>query len=320
MRRLVVASLAVAAVTVPVSAQNANCAGQAVATSDACEKATDLWNYLVPQLGTSLVGGSHTLGVGSTLGGLGKFAVALRMNAVMGTLPDVDQMSVSVAGRQSSDVGTSSQVLGLPGVDLAVGVWRGLPLGVTRVGGIDLLGNVTYVPTYDGDGLSITTTGGSTKFGYGARVGLLEQSLVVPGVAVSYQVRDLPTMNFVGEGSNFSFGVNDFSVKTTSWRLSAQKNLMVLQFAAGLGQDTYKSSASISADVTGPPDVNVATDVSQSLTRTVYYGSVGFNLAIVKLVAELGAVTGGSVATYNQFDEPADKSRLFGSLGLRVSF
>ena len=314
MRRLAVGTaLLAAALSSPAQAQ---CAGGV--TADACTKAVDLWAYMMPQLGTSLVGGSHTLGVGSTLGGFGHFAVALRGNAVMGDLPDLSGVTVGIAGAQSSNIATNSQVVGLPGVDLALGVFKGIPLGVTRVGGIDLLGSVTYVPDIEGDGVTLSTSDGNTKFGLGARVGLLEQSLVVPGVSFSYLVRDLPVMSLTAAAQNADFAINDFSVKTKSWRLAAQKNLLLFQLGAGVGQDTYDASAAISGTVSGGANFN--SGVAQELTRTTYYGSLGFNLFIAKVVAEVGQVSGGTVTTFNTFDEAADKSRLYGSLGLRISF
>jgi hypothetical protein len=310
MRRVLAASALFALALVPqaAAAQNANCAGQPTSTQDACEKATDLYLYMMPQLGTSLVGGSHTLGVGTTLGGFPHFAIALRGNAVMGHLPDVGAMNVGIGGRTSSNIDANSQILGLPGVDFA--------LGVTRVGGVDLIGSVTYIPDIEGDGVTIATDGGSTKIGIGARVGLLEQSLIVPGVSFSYLVRDLPTVNLDATAGNANFTISDFSVKTKSWRLAAQKNLLLFQLGLGVGQDTYESGADITVSGVGAMNTTVA----QEVTRTTMYGSVGFNLLIAKIVAEVGQVSGGDIATYNTFSEAADKSRLYGSVGLRISF
>jgi hypothetical protein len=318
MRRILAATLVLAAVTSPVSAQNANCATATPVTADACEKATDLFGYMMPQLGTSLVGGSHTLGVGSTLGGFPHFAIALRGNAIKGDLPDISGLTVSPLGRSQSSIGTNSQVLGLPGVDFAVGIYKGFPLGVTRFGGVDLIGSLTYIPTIEDNsgGVSIKPEGSSTKIGLGARVGLLEQSLVVPGVSFSYLVRDLPTSNLTASATNATFAINNFSVKTKSWRLAAQKNLLLFQLGAGYGQDTYTSAADIAIGGIG----SFNTSTSQEMKRTTMYGSLGINILLAKLVAEVGQVSGGDVTTYNSFSEAADKSRLYGSVGLRISF
>lgn len=313
MRRLLASTALLAAVSVPASAQ---CG--AGLTQDACQKATDLWAYMMPQIGTSLVGGSHTLGIGTTLGGLGHFAIALRGNAVMGDLPDLRSINVGLAGRQNSNIAANSQILGLPGVDFALGVFKGLPLGVTRVGGVDLIGSATYVPDIEGDGVSLAATDGNLKLGLGARVGLLEQSLVVPGISFSYLVRDLPPMTVTANAANAQFSLNDFSVKTTSWRLAAQKNLLLFQLGAGYGQDSYDASSRITGTITGGG--NFTNSPSQDLKRTTMYGSLGFNLFVAKVVAEVGQVSGGEVTTFNTFSEAADKSRLYGSVGIRISF
>lgn len=288
------------------------------ATADACEKAIDLFAYMMPQLGTALVGGSHTLGVGSTLGGFPHFSVALRANAVRGDLPDVENMPVSSTGASSDAIATNSQFVALPAVDFALGIWKGFPMGVSRVGGIDLLGNVTYVPSIENGGLTIDPTDGSTKFGIGARIGILEQSLVVPGVSFSYLVRDVPTLDVTAQAQGADFAIDDFSVQTKSWRLAAQKNLLLIQLGAGVGQDTYESSANMTSTVGAFTTPSI--DLDQSLTRTTFYGSLGFNLFLAKVVAEVGQVSGGDVPTFNSFDEEADKSRMYGSLGIRISF
>jgi hypothetical protein len=288
------------------------------ATADACEKAIDLFAYMMPQLGTALVGGSHTLGIGGTLGGFPHFAIALRANAVRGDLPDVEDITVSAAGANASDIATTQQFVALPAVDFAVGIWKGFPMGVSHIGGIDLIGSLTYIPAIENGGLTIDPAGGSTKVGIGARVGILQQSLVVPGVSFSYLVRDLPTLDVDAAAQGAEFVLDDFSVKTKSWRLAAQKNFLLFQLGAGVGQDTYESSAEMTTTVgavTATP-----TSLEQSLTRTTMYGSLGFNLFLAKVVAEVGRVSGGDVPTFNTFDQEADKARLYGSVGIRFSF
>lgn len=322
MRRILGTTLVLASFAAPLAAQapNPNCAGVSTSTQDACEKATDLFNYMMPQLGSSLVGGSHTLGLGTTLGGLGHFAIALRGNAIRGDVPDLASINVSPLGRASTNIGTKQQLLGLPAVDFALGIFKGVSLGVTRVGGIDLIGSATYLPEVATNEVSITPEDGALKIGLGARVGLLEQSLVVPGVSFSYLVRDLPVVSLAASAGNANFTINKFSVKTKSWRLAAQKNLLLFQLGAGYGQDTYTSGADVNIQITSPAPANLATAVGQEMKRTTMYGSLGFNLFIAKVVAEVGQVSGGDVSVYNRFAEAADKSRLYGSVGLRVSF
>lgn len=323
MRRRLFASALVLAIGAPLGAQDrpATCPTgtlQQQAAADACEKAVDLFAYMMPQLGTALVGGSHTLGVGSTLGGFPHFAIGLRANAVGGNLPNVEDMNVSLGGATQSNIEANSQVLALPGLDLALGLFKGFPMGVSRIGGVDLLGSFTYIPKIEGDGVTIDPTSGSTRFGIGARVGILEQSLVVPGVSFSYLVRELPTVNLDASAQNADFAIDDFSVKTKSWRLAAQKNFLLFQLGAGVGQDTYESSAALTTTVSAITAPSI--DLDQSLTRTTMYGSLGFNLFLAKVIAEVGRVSGGDVPTFNTFSAEADKARLYGSVGIRLSF
>src|SRR5687768_18526669 len=67
---------------------------QTTAAQDACQKAIDLFQYMAPQLGVAITGGNATLGQGGTLGGLGHFSIGLRINAVQGRLPQVNNASV----------------------------------------------------------------------------------------------------------------------------------------------------------------------------------------------------------------------------------
>ena len=58
-----------------------------------------------------------------------------------------------------------------------------------EVGGIDLLANVAYMQDYDGDDVSVSVgDDGNFKFGYGARIGLLQESIISPGVRTLWKV------------------------------------------------------------------------------------------------------------------------------------
>jgi hypothetical protein len=57
------------------------------------------------------------------------------------------------------------------------------------------------------------------------------------------------------------------------------------------------------------------------MTRTNYFLDASLNMLLAKVVAEIGQVTGGTADTYNSFSGgAASKSRLYGSLGLRIGF
>lgn len=324
MRRLLVASVAAAALTF--SAPSSAAAQQAcspvnAAAADACATGADFLRYMAPQLGTALVGGSHTLGIGTNLGGFPHFAVALRANAVMGSLPQLGNLNVGPATSRNFSV--TNQVLALPALDFSLGVTEGFSLGVTKVGGIDIIGGATFVPEVSGSDFSLSAPDGSLSIAYGVRVGLLQQSLVVPGIAFSWMKRDMPTLNLVTSPSaGDEIAVNNLSLNTSSWRLAAQKNFLVFQLGAGVGRDSYDFDSDVAVQVTQSPlpVLNASFNAAQSMTRTSMYGNFGMNLVLLKIVAEVGQVSGGDAATFHTYDKAANAKRLYATAGLRFSF
>src|SRR5262245_33997896 len=116
-------------------------------TQDACQKAVDVYQYLAPQLGSAITGGNATLGQGSSLGGIGHFSLGLRVNAVKGSLPQVDDASATpvLTGARSTPYRTKDIPVPMPTIDGALGIFRGIPLGITNVGGLDLLVSASYI-------------------------------------------------------------------------------------------------------------------------------------------------------------------------------
>src|SRR6185369_4288218 len=116
-----------------------------------------------------------------------------------------------------------------------------------------------------------------------------------------YLKRDIPTTSLTGTAAQTTLSIKNLDVKTTSWRIVASKSLVVLGFAAGVGQDKFDNSADISATVTGVPIVGNATTsvptTKQSLTRTNIFGDVSLNLPLFKIVAEAGQSSGTSAST-----------------------
>jgi hypothetical protein len=298
---------------------------------DVCTQAFDVYQFMAPQLGLALAGGNATIGQGGTLGGFGHASVGLRANFFSGLLPDVAQFPESNTGAVQRELPTKNQFLGLPTADAAVGIFKGFPLGLTNVGGIDLLVSLSYVPTIDGSGsdnVSVTPAG-NWQFGYGARVGLLQESIVSPGVSFTYLKRNLPKTSIVGVSGADSLRVLNASVETTAWRLVASKNLIAFSIAGGVGQDKYDQSADIEGvthitvggiPITGRASVP-ASATEQTLTRTNFFFDLSLNLPMFKLVGEVGSVTGGTVNTYNSFSGgPADRSQVYGSAGIRLAW
>ncbi len=302
----------------------------ALVQQDACQKSVDLFNYLAPQLGALVAGGSAELGRGGTLGGLGRFGLALRANVIGGgRIPDLSQASLSVTGAARTNFAVKPQTLALPTADLGVGLFAGVPVGLTRIGGLDLLLSGGYVPSFSSGTVRVDRTGPTLQLGYGARVGLLERSRFVPGVGLTYLRRELPATSILATTSDGgTIGVYAARVRTNSWRLSADQHVSILGVTAGVGQDRYDSQAAIAGSVAvanipgyAGQTVSFNETLAQRLTRTnVYAGASVRAGGLAQLVAEVGRASGGgSVPTYNGFSgrAPTD-AYTYVSLGLRV--
>lgn len=315
------------------------CADAQQVARDACVKAVDLFRYTAPQLGTAIAGGNAILGSGGTLGGFGHVSFGLRVNAVAGDLPRVDQVAVSLDQAESSNFPTRGQLIALPAADLAIGVFGGVPLGLTNIGGLDLLVSASYLPEFDANQVSVRVPDGSLKFGFGARLGIIQESLLLPGVSLSILRRDLPTVDVVGRTQarlastgEDSVAVTGFEASTTSWRLVVGKSFLAFALAIGGGQDRYSYEADAMASVqtiSGPVTHSISNIQNASfenrdlrrLTRTSYFADLSLNLPFFRLVGEIGQVSGGDIPTFNTFgSNPADKSRLYGSLGARIGW
>jgi hypothetical protein len=318
-KQIVFGAVAIVAIWSPAFAQANSCA--AGVTQDACQKAVDVFQYLAPQLGSAISGGNATLGQGGTLSGLGHFSVGLRVNAVAGSVPQVNDPAAQpvLTGARSTAYQTKDIPLPMPTADAAVGIFRGIPLGLTNVGGIDALVSASYIPNVNRNDVSINP-GSSLKFGYGVRIGALQESIVVPGVAFTYLKRDLPVLTLTGTSSGATLRVSDLDEQTTAWRLVASKSLILFGVAVGYGQDKYSSSANANATISGSTSPSIS--VAQNMTRNNIFADLSFNFPLLKVVAEVGQVSGGSApATVNTFPEKGIvDSRLYGSAGIRLSW
>ena len=290
---------------------------------DACQKAIDLFKYVAPQLGLVLAGGSATQSLTGTLGGLGHFAIGVRGNALRASLPEVDRVVPAARGAQLSTYTLDQVAAGFVTGDVALGLFRGLPLGLTNVGGLDLLVSAAYVPAYTKGAFDVSLPGGSLKLGFGGKLGLVQESIFFPGVSVSWLNRRLPRVNIAGSSGDDRLFLDSVRVETSSWRVVAGKSLLFLGIGGGFGQDTYDTDATIRVTVAARPASEGGSGgpilLQQKLKRNNVFGSLWFTSQVLRIVAEIGRVSGGTIVTHNQFDgaQPAD-SRTYASVG--VSF
>lgn len=301
------------------------CAEQLL-VQDACQKAADIFTLLAPQLGTVVAGGNALLGPAGALGRPLRIAVGLRATGLSSTLPEVADVSTQAGAAQRDVFPVRGQLVALPQLDVAVGLFGGVPLALTNVGAVDLLLSGAWIPEVAEDDVQIRTPDGQFRLGYGARVALLQEGVTLPSVAVTVMRRELPELEVSAQPTgDDSLSVSGMRVRADSWRLVAGKSLLtVVSLAVGGGQDRYDARTALSA-VVREGGLRFATSApvpfAQEVTRSTLFADLAVRLGAVQLVGEVGRVWGGELATFNEFDDtPPDEARLYASAGVRVGF
>ena len=286
---------------------------------DACQKAIDLFKYMAPQLGVVLAGGNPTQGFGGTLGGLGHFSFGVRGNGLQASLPEVDRVVPNTRGAQQSTYTIDTKPVGFVTADLAVGLFKGM--ATNGFGAVDALVSASYVPEYDGASVDVTVPSGSIRLGFGAKLGIMSETSVRPGISVSFLERNLPKVTITGASGDDRLLLENIDVRARSWRVVAGKSFLFLGAGAGFGRDSYDSNASITVTVAPRSATQGGTGgpiaLGQKLARNNFFGSVWLKGPVMRLVGELGVVSGGNIVTYNEFTgAQAADSRTYASIGL----
>ncbi|HLM67629.1 MAG TPA: hypothetical protein VK358_08890, partial [Longimicrobium sp.] len=292
-----------------------------------------------PQLGILLAGGNPTLGTASTggvrLGLIPRVSLTARVNVVAARLPDIRE----VEGGEADQFRVPAPAVG---ANLSVGLTQGFSVApmIGGFGAIDLLGSVSVLP------LSLLEDFGDNAFswGAGARVGLIRESFVTPGVSVSLMYRDLGEVSFgkVCEGTETAsplaptdpnrractadgdFGEIGFGLTNWSGRAAISKRLLGLGLTAGVGYDKFDTDADFAFStpvVAGAREIYRFSDVAVDNDRWSAFLDASFTVLVASLVAEVGWMQGadpiqGFPGT-SDFD--AGEGTWFGSLGARLS-
>ena len=307
------------------------CAG-GVAARDACRKAIDLVNFVSPQYAAALAGGNPTIAQSGTLGGPGRVAVAVRSTRVNGALPKIGDMGFSTTGESKASYASASTLIPALSVDISFGLFRGFDTGRTHVLGLDGLLSATYMSALGSGSVNVALEGSNTNFGFGARLGLMEETASLPGLALTYLKRDMPRFGITGvstqgNGLTTAPGVitaSSLLVTTTSYRLTTGKRLGRVDLSGGVGRDRYGSSANVLGVVTAaaPLGTQSASGVAAlAMTRTNVFAGGALNIAVFKFVGEMGMVTGGATpVSTTDFGASADKARTYFTFALRIGF
>ncbi|MBC7895636.1 MAG: hypothetical protein H7066_09485 [Cytophagaceae bacterium] len=198
-----------------------------------------------------------------------------------------------------------------------------MPIGGSYAFGVDALLNLSILPSMTVGDLEVSVPDGPVKLGVGARVSLVTESVLTPGISFTWLKRDLPHIAVKGTPGSDEIDIDDFQVKTTAWRGVIGKNFGFLSISGGFGQDTYKTSTLANVRVTRLGLTTSAGPIvaTQKLTRDNAFGSLALNFGLLSIVGEGGRASGGDLKTYNTFGtDRADDPLTYGSLGLRFRF
>jgi len=292
-----------------------------------------------PQLGILLAGGNPTLGTASTggvrLGLIPRFSVTARVNVVAARLPDIREVS---AGDEGVDVDEFRVPAPAVGANVSLGLTNGFSVApmIGGFGAIDLLGSVTVLPlSLAGDDFGDN----AYSWGAGARVGLMRESFITPGVSVSLMYRNLGEIQFgtVCEGTEVSVGDNrstcagggdfgeiNFGLTNLSGRAAISKRLLGLGLTAGVGYDKFNTDANFafrSPVIAGTEQIVRFEDVEVDNDRWSAFLDGSFTLLFGSIVGEIGWMQGadpiGSFPSSSDFD--AKEGTWYGSAGIRLS-
>lgn len=320
-----------------------------------CSQAAQAVVSAQPQLGILVAGGNPLLGAGRAGGGfrlgiLPQASLTAKLNLVEIELPELRTRAATGAPAADRLRAVAPAISGTAMIGLLPGVSLAPMFG--GIGSVDLLAQATYLPfqIFGTDGLEERAP--DFAYGAGARIGIVRESFLLPGVAVSGMYRRMAQTGFgnvcrgtaktasseSNQGYTFEQGAcitsadspqadGDagelrFDLRNTSLRAIVSKRVALLGLAAGAGYDRWNSDVGFGFRAPGDPRYFRASDLELSSGRWSWFANGVLSLPFVALAIEAGWLDGG--AALSGFD-PA-RSRFdpgsgtwFGSLGVRLS-
>jgi hypothetical protein len=316
--RHIVSVLAATLGATSLAAQDPQCEMPLADAKQACNAAVDAVRAFYPLAGMIVNGGNPVIGTGRTQGGLGHVALTARVNAIKAALPD------PTAASQSPVPSSFNGAVPAPMVEGAVGLIKGVGGGLLSV---DILGSALILPTgirhLSVDSSAAHISDAALGIGYGARVGILNGAFPVPAVSVSWMHRSLPRLRYgtlgpaFGTGDRFEFTMD---LTSDSYRAVAGWKFVLVDLAAGIGIDRYKSSNTNIRFYDSPTTTRTVV-INPTNTRALLFVDGGLSLAAVKLVGEVGLQAGKDQGYFTQFSGFDPKAaHVFGGLGVRFGF
>lgn len=342
---------------VPATAQHtleASCERPEVIALDAVESCLAAVQAVVsaqPTLGILIAGGNPTIGgagpAGFRLGIVPRVSAGIRLNVVPVRLPDI------LAEQIPGQVGDLTRRFGAPAPaltgDVAIAVTPGMSIapGLGGIGALSVLGSATYLPFHllASEGFDRS----DLAYGIGARVHLLSESFVAPGVSLSIMRKRMNEVSFgdvcpetpvtvpvpgssppqqvsacAGDGD-----AGEFRVDLVDWsgRLVASKSLFGLGAAVGIGHDRYSSDVGIGyrspEPIPGTPTTPIfRTADGLSSSRYTVFGNLAFSLLVAAVGVEAGWQQGTApISGFRDIGSDFDprNGTWYGSVGVRLS-
>jgi len=300
------------------AAQDPQCAMPLPDATAACNTAVDAVRAFYPLAGMIVSGGNPVLGNARSLGGLGHVALTARVNAIKAALPD------PTAANRSPVPSSFNGAVPAPMVEGAIGLLKGMGGGLLSV---DVLGSALILPTgirnLSVDSGAAHISDAALGIGYGVRVGVLNGAFPVPAVSVSWTHRSVPRLRYgtlgpaLGTGDQFEFTMD---LTSDSYRAVAGWKFVLVDVAAGIGIDRYKSSDT-NIRFWDSPTTTRTVVINPTNTRALVFVNGGLSLAAVKLVGELGLQAGKDQRYFTQFSGFDPKAaHVFGGIGVRFGF
>lgn len=307
-----------------------------------CGQGVNALMSVQPTIGIGFSGGNHVLGTATTIGRrLGLFpriSVTARANGALAKGPDLlDGFNAELNDDgQVPPMETRNIPLGALQGDVQIGLFNGLSAGpIGGLGSIDVLGSVSFIPSMNRAGL----TDPVINWGAGARVGILRQGLLTPGVSVSGMYRKMGEVSFgsVDGGDPAEFATD---LSTISLRGAVSKGFLAFDFAAGAGYDIYTSDPRFNFEVICPasecggvemrvrPEEEIAGELRTAAWNV--FANAGLSMLVVNVIGELGYQKATDVITAADLQEAGlpdqepvvgdlGGGRLFGSIGVRFT-
>jgi hypothetical protein len=337
---------AAALFAVPAAAQNDieticdQFAGSPGSSAERCGMVAQAVDAAQPQLGILMAGGNPTLGTASTggvrLGIIPRISLTGRINVVGARMPDIRQ----AAEGEAKEFSIPTPAIG---GNLSMGITQGFSVApmIGGLGAIDLLASVSVLPL---ELVGEDFGDNAFSWGAGARLGLVRESFVTPGVSVSLMYRSLGDVSFgtvcagtetpsviaPGEpnrrscAANGDFGEITLGLDNWSARAAISKRLLGLGLTAGVGYDRFETAADLAFALPssgGTREVYRFSDVAVDNDRWSAFIDGSFTILFGSLVAELGWMQGSDPV--QGFPEASDfdpgEGTFFGSVGARFA-